>query len=214
MNLVIADDHSLVRDGLKSLLEIDPEIKIIAECTDGTEVIELATAGSKIDVVLSDLSMPGINGIEMVKILKVQNPDIRVIILTMMDDIKYARKAFDAGASAYVLKNVDLSELLLAFDSVKEGRKYLCSELMERMLSDVDTLELSGAALTNEDAFSSREIEVLNLIAEGYTNFEISEKLFLSKRTVEGHRQSLLTKTNSRNTACLIRYAVTQRLLN
>jgi len=132
-----------------------------------------------------------------------------LIILSMLDNEKYVAQAFSEGACGYLLKNVSSDELIFAIKHVSAGGKYLCSELSIRMLERLVNSSLSSPSVF-EDVIdlSSREIEVLNLIAQGLTNHEMSEKLFLSKRTIEGHRQSLIEKTGSRNTAALIRYAV------
>lgn len=212
LNIVIADDHSIVRDGLRTLLEKQGNLNIVAECLNGMEVIELAESGLKIDVVLSDLNMPVLSGIELIAILQERFPEIKIVILSMIDDLKTVKETFRMGASAYILKTVDINELIFTLNRVQLGLKYVCTGLIQKMIEETGSTSAELPASV-QNGFSSRELEILRLIAEGFTNNEISDKLFLSKRTVEGHRQSLLEKTGSRNTATLIRYAVTAGLL-
>ncbi|MEJ2882686.1 response regulator transcription factor [Pedobacter sp. GR22-6] len=211
LNIVIADDHSIVRDGLRTLLEKQGNLNIVAECLNGMEVIELAESGLKIDVVLSDLNMPVLSGMELITALQERFPEIKIVILSMIDDLKTVKETFRKGASAYILKTVDINELIFTLNRVQLGLNYVCTGLIQKLIEE--TGNSSELAASVQNGFSSRELEILRLIAEGFTNNEISDKLFLSKRTVEGHRQSLLEKTGSRNTATLIRYAVTAGLL-
>ncbi|RYE33597.1 MAG: response regulator transcription factor, partial [Sphingobacteriaceae bacterium] len=142
-------------------------------------------------------------------------PLVKVIILSMIDHEKYILKAFRAGAYAYILKNVTADELIFAIKHVhSSNERYICSELAIRLLDKLlQRPEQIDIRISPEIELSKREVEVLNLIAEGFTNQEIADKLFTSKRTVEGHRQNLIEKTNSRNTAALIRYAITTSLI-
>lgn len=212
LNIVIADDHSIVRDGLRTLLEKQGNINILAECLNGMEVIELAESGASIDVVVSDLNMPVIGGMELISVLQERFPEIKIVILSMIDDLRKVKETFKMGASAYILKTVDINELIFTLNRVQLGLKYVCTGLIPKILEETGSSYTEKISAVHT-GFSSRELEILRLIAEGFTNNEISDKLFLSKRTVEGHRQSLLEKTGSRNTATLIRYAVTAGLL-
>lgn len=209
LKLILAEDHNIVRNGIRMLLEADKEISIVAEAVNGQEVIDRFAEGISADIVLADINMPELDGITLIKQLKIINPSIRVVILSMLDNEKYLLQAFAEGAAGYLLKNVSADELLFSLKHVHAGGKYICAELSIRML---DKLILSAGqpdiGIRQKVDFSNREIEILHLIAEGLTNVEMSEKLFISKRTIEGHRQSLIEKTGSRNTAALIRYAV------
>lgn len=209
LKVILAEDHNIVRNGIRMLLEADKEISIAAEAVNGQEVIDLIAAGISADIVLADINMPELDGITLIKQLKIVSPDLRVIILSMLDNEKYVFQAFTEGAYGYLLKNVSADELLFSLKHVHAGGKYICAELSVRMLSTlINSAVPAAVAVSNEVDFSSREIEILHLIAEGLTNAEMSEKLFISKRTIEGHRQSLIEKTGSRNTAALIRFAV------
>ncbi|RYE39555.1 MAG: response regulator transcription factor, partial [Sphingobacteriales bacterium] len=207
LRILLAEDHNIVRNGIRMLLEADEHITIAAEATNGLEVLTILETGIEVDIVLADINMPEMDGLALIKELKTKFPHILVIILSMHDNEKYITQAFNEGASAYLLKSVSADELLFTLRHIHSGGKYLCSELTMKLLGKL----LSDRNLTGETShvdFSIREIEVLKLIAEGMTNLEMADKLFISKRTVEGHRQSLIEKTGARNTAALIRYAV------
>jgi DNA-binding NarL/FixJ family response regulator len=210
LNLILAEDHNIVRNGIRMLLEADKEISIAGEAVNGREVVDMIAAGTKADIVLADINMPQLDGISLIKELKVSSPQTRIIILSMLDNEQYVSQAFAEGASGYLLKNVSADELVFALKHVSAGGKYLCSELSIGLLDKL--IQAAAAVPVNQINpqidFSMREIEILHLIAEGLTNNEMSDKLFISKRTIEGHRQSLIEKTGSRNTAALIRFAV------
>lgn len=214
LKIILAEDHNIVRNGIRALLESEGGIKVVGEATNGQKVLNIIAKEDHIDLVLADINMPVMDGIELIKNLKTNYPKIRLVILSMLDNEKYVAQAFSEGACGYLLKSVSSDELIFAIKHVSGGARYLCSELSIKMLERLMHSPLSNQTVF-EDAidFSSREIEVLNLIAEGLTNHEMSEKLFLSKRTIEGHRQSLIEKTGSRNTAALIRYAVLNGLV-
>lgn len=209
INLILAEDHNIVRNGIKMLLEADKDICIAGEAINGREVIQMIASGVKADIVMADINMPELDGIALIKELKIVSPETRIVMLSMLDNEKYVAQAFSEGASGYLLKNVSADELLFSLKHVNGGGKYLCSELSIRLL---DKLIQSSSIPFNQNNpqidFSMREIEILHLIADGLTNNEMSDKLFISKRTIEGHRQSLIEKTASRNTAALIRFAV------
>lgn len=214
IKVVLVEDHNIVRDGIKMLLESEAGIHIVGEATNGLEALELLATNEDVDVILSDINMPGMDGLAMIRELKESHPAIKVIILTMLDNEKYVTKAFNEGAVGYLLKNVSSDELIFSLKHVNIGGHYLCSELSITLLKRLtNSPSFTNSELETTVDLSSREIEVLQLIAEGYTNGEISEKMFLSKRTIEGHRQSLIDKTGSRNTAVLVRFAVLHGLI-
>jgi len=209
LNVLLAEDHNIVRNGIRMLLEMDKSINVIGEAMDGLQALEMVQKGMEVDIVLADINMPEIDGIALISKVKALNPNIRVMILSMLDNEKYVSQAFTEGASAYLLKSVSADELVFSIKHVSTGNKYLCSELSIRLLDRLiqkSNMEYGGVDISKN--FSMREIDVLHLIAEGLTNSEMSDRLFISKRTVEGHRQSLIEKTGSRNTAALIKYAV------
>lgn len=208
LRIILAEDHNIVRNGLKMLLEADGGFSIIGEATNGQEVLDLLSTGANVDLILADINMPHMDGISLIKELNNSYPKVQIIVLSMLENEKYVAQAFSEGASGYLLKNVVSDELIFALKHVNAGNQYLCSEISLRLLDRLLHTSLTQNELEHTIDFSSREIEVLNLIAQGLTNQEMSEKLFLSKRTIEGHRQSLIEKTGSRNTAALIRFSV------
>lgn len=209
LNLILAEDHNIVRNGIRMLLGADIEINITGEAVNGRQVLDMIAKGVKADIVLADINMPEMDGIALIQELKENSPETQVVILSMLDNEKYVAQAFSEGASGYLLKNVSANELVFSLKHVHAGGKYICAELAIRQLDKLmHTVPLPFNQPNRQIDFSMREIEILHLIAEGLTNSEMSEKLFISKRTIEGHRQSLIEKTGSKNTAALIRFAV------
>ena len=209
MKIILAEDHKIVRNGIKMLLESQGEITVVAEADNGIEVLKYFKNGGQVDIVITDINMPEMDGITLIAELKSVSPDTQIIMLSMLDNEKYIAQAFIEGARGYLLKNISEEELNFALRYVSGGGRYLCAELAEKLLDKLisNPLQQANAAGQNID-FSLREMEVLHLIAEGYTNTEMADKLFLSKRTIEGHRQALIDKTGAKNTAALIRFAV------
>ncbi|RZM21493.1 MAG: response regulator transcription factor [Pedobacter sp.] len=209
LNVLLAEDHNIVRNGVKMLLETDRSIDVVGEAVNGLEALETVKSGKKIDVVLADINMPELDGMSLIAEINKISPETKVIILSMHSSDEYVAEAFLKGAAGYLIKNISADELVFAIKHVCAGNRYLCAEIAIRMfetqMSDFADTPVNHSSKID---FSSREIEVLHLIAEGLTNSEMSEKLFISKRTIEGHRQSLIDKTGSRNTAALIKYAV------
>jgi DNA-binding NarL/FixJ family response regulator len=216
IRIILTEDHNVVRNGIKSILEKENDLQVVAEAINGKQTVELLEQGLKADIILADVNMPEMNGMEMTVEVKTRYPKIKVIILTMLDHEKYIIQAFKNGASAYILKNITSDELVFCIKHVcLNDDRYICNELALRMLDKL--INKPETVVPNENAeieLSKREVEVLSLIAEGYTNLEIADKLFTSKRTVEGHRQNLIDKTGSRNTAALIRYAILSGLIS
>lgn len=215
LQIMLVEDHNIVRNGIKVLLKKEKVFHVIGEATNGKEALEFLKQQDQVDIILTDINMPIMDGISLTKILKVSYPHIRIVILSMLDNEKYVAQAFSEGASGYLLKNSSADELRFALKHVSSGNKYLSSELSIRLLERVlDFSATYESQIKNTVEFSTREIEVLNLIAQGLTNYEISEKLFLSKRTIEGHRQALIDKTNSKNSAALIRFAILSGIIH
>lgn len=213
INIVLAEDHNIVRNGIKLLLESDDQIRVLGEGVNGIEVMKLLAAG-EVDMIVADINMPKMDGMQLLKEVKAKYPEIKVVMLSMHDHEKYVMEAFKNGGDGYLLKNIGADELIFAVKFIHQGRRYLCAELtMSLMDTMLQSKQYLMAMPDNEIDFSLRELEILQLIAEGLTNLEMSEKLFLSKRTIEGHRQSLLDKTGSKNSAALIRYGVINGLI-
>jgi DNA-binding NarL/FixJ family response regulator len=215
LNVLLADDHNVVRNGFQVMLEMDKDIKIVGEAVNGREVLKQINSGVKADIVLTDINMPEMDGIALIKELKDISPETKVVILSMYAREEYINQAFLAGAGAYLIKTVGYDELIFALKHVHAGGRYLSSEVAMSMFDQLlrNEQQLQVAAENTVD-LSAREMEVLNLMAEGMTNYEMSEKLFLSKRTIEGHRQSLMDKTGSRNTVSLMRFALKHGIID
>ena len=217
IKVILVEDHLVVRNGIKLLLTSSGDIEIISEANDGNELLELLRTGLQPDIVITDINMPMMDGLEITRYLSKEEPTIKVILLSMLNSPDQVVEAFRMGAYGYLVKNVDFNELIFAVKYVAKGGRYVCQELSMKM---IDLLVSSPATLSlkNEPDFnlelSDREIEVLQLISDGNTNSEIADKLFLSKRTVEGHRQSLISKLNVKNSAELIKFAVQHRMVD
>jgi DNA-binding NarL/FixJ family response regulator len=224
IKIIIADDHKLVREGMKALLsEGAAGVEIAGEAASGQEVIELLEKLA-VDLVLMDVDMPAMNGIEATQRIRENFPHVKVLMLTMMDNEQYLADALRAGATGYVLKSTGHKELLHAIDQVAGGEEYFSADVVKMLLRKsrpapaeaVNAPAASGGQAQHQPlpaAISPRELEVLRLIAQGYTNAQVAEMLFNSRRTIETHRQNLLEKTGANNTATLILYAVSHGLL-
>lgn len=213
INVLLAEDHNIVRNGIRSLLDTEHGVQVVGEATTGTEALQIITSGVHADVVLADINMPEMSGIQLVKALRSTPSNPKVLILSMLDHENYIIEAVNAGASGYLLKNVSKEELLFAIAHVAGGDKYICSELVFKMFFKHSSDSHCQLDEKTVNSISKREIEVLTLIAEGYTNMEIADMLFTSRRTVEGHRQNLIDKTGVKNTAALIKLAVKNGLI-
>lgn len=214
--ILLAEDHPVVRNGIKLLLESQENIEVVGDVDSGREILDLIAEGVEADILITDLTMDNVDGLQLIKELDRQNIGIRIIVLTMLDEDQYVTRCFQFGARAYLVKNVTADEMLFCINHVAAGGRYLCEELTMKLIDKLINNEEKRSYKLDpaELSLSSREMEVLELLGEGLTNLEISEKLFLSKRTVEGHRQSLIDKTKSKNTPALIKFAIQNGLLN
>lgn len=212
IKIILAEDHQIVRKGIRLLIADDPEFEILAEAANGQEALNLLSQYPETNIVVADLNMPVMDGKALIAAIGVSYPGVQAIILSMEDNPKTISDILKSGARGYLFKNADASELIFAIRFVASGSRYICSEFAFRLLESGHSRN-EAQIEHDRSEFSSREMEVLNLIAEGYTNSQIADKLFVSKRTVEGHRQSLLEKTASKNTAMLIRNAINNHLI-
>lgn len=219
IKIILVEDHLVVRNGIKLLLDTQENMQVIAETNNGKEAIAYLADNIIPDIVITDINMPEMDGIQLTQQLGERYPSIKVIMLSMLSNTQNVTQAFEKGAKGYLVKNVSYDELLFAINHISNGGRYLCEELAMLLLERV-MVQSSGSAnyendkTTNDVELSERELEVLQLISEGYTNVEIADKLFLSKRTVEGHRQNLIEKAGVKNSASLIKYAVINRLVD
>ena len=208
IRVLVADDHAVIRQGLKMLLESRPEIDVIGDCENGREAL-LMVEGSKPDVVLMDVVMPGLNGIEATRQIRRASPATRVVILSGFVDEEQITGAIRAGASGYLVKNSDVSELVLAIQTVHRGNQYYSAALSEGF--DIPELQLQARRpdqRTGVDALTPREREVLQLIAEGRTNQQVADELVVSIKTVEAHKAHIMDKLKAKTRTDLIRYAL------
>lgn len=217
IKVILVEDHLVVRNGIRLLLDSSGEIEIISEVKDGSELLDLLNKGLQPDIVITDINMPVMDGLEVTTYLSEQQPHIKVILLSMLNTADQVIDAFGRGAKGYLVKNVNYNELIFAVKHVASGGRYVCQELSMIMIDLLSNSTLPSAYKKETELnldLSEREVEVLQLISEGFTNMEIADKLFLSKRTVEGHRQSLINKAKVKNSAELIKFAVQHRMVN
>jgi len=199
--VLLADDHALVRAGLRALLERLPNVEVVGEAEHGAEAVKLA-AQLRPDVVLMDVSMPILNGIEATRRTVKLRPRPRVLVLSMHDDPVYVRKALSAGASGYLLKTAPRRELELALAAVIRGEIWISPSIARTMVDDI------GRRAPNHDELTPRQREILQLIAEGHTTKQIARRLHIGVKTVETHRSQLMERLDIHNIAGLVRYAI------
>jgi DNA-binding NarL/FixJ family response regulator len=211
IKILIADDHQLFREGLITLLSESQEIEILAQTDNGKQTIDKAKKLNP-DIVIMDIGMPLINGIEATGILHVEAPGIKVIALTMHAEKHFIKGMLEAGAYGYLFKNCAYDELIEAIHTVYSGKKYLSNDITEVIIHDYIGQE--KAAHSNETQLSEREQEILKLIAEGKSSREISDTLFISVKTVGTHKQHILEKLNLNSTADLVKYAIKKGLIS
>jgi DNA-binding NarL/FixJ family response regulator len=210
INILIVDDHKLFREGLKLLLMNMEEIGEIWEAQDGSVFLSMLKSCSP-DVVLMDIEMPQVNGIEATEKALGEHPEMKIIALSMYGDDEYIQNMIEAGASGFLLKSSDFSEVRSAILNVFQGNNYFTEEVLFKLIQKLKSKNVSPES---QVTLSDREKEVLALICKGLSNQEIADELFISKRTVDHHRASLLTKTDTKNTASLVVYAFKNKLID
>jgi DNA-binding NarL/FixJ family response regulator len=208
ISLLIADDHGVVRGGLRALLERQPDMKVIAEAADGADALAQALA-TRPDLCILDVAMPKLTGLQVARELKLQAPEMQVLMLSMHDDERYLFEALRAGASGYVLKSEADHHLVDAIRAVMRGEPFLTNSAQQSLVREWMADSSSGPS----EPLTPREQEVLKLIAEAHTNREIGEILHLSAKTVESHRGNLLRKLGMRDRVELVRYAIRRGLI-
>jgi DNA-binding NarL/FixJ family response regulator len=211
--IVIAEDHTILREGLKALLVSDSKLKVVGEAEDGRDAVRLAEKLTP-DLILMDLSMPRMNGMEAIVEIKKRLSNIKIVVLTVHKTEEYILAALQAGADGYLLKDDTHAELMMAIKSVFSGKTYLSPAISEKVIKGYIDGRKTLKTSTSWDSLSRREREVLKLIAEGNKNKEIAEYLFLSLKTVEKHRSNLMRKLDLHNAAALTAFAIEKGLVS
>ena len=214
INLLIVEDHGIVRDSLSDLFAQQQDLQVAGSAASATEAIEVLRSGVKPDVMLIDLHLGETCGIELAQQALQMLPEMKTMILTMDADERYLAKAFRIGVKGYVLKETGCDELLYGIRKVCQDKHFMCTALTSRLSTRLASKRYAEQQLQTNLELSDRETEILHLLADGHTNLEIADRLFTSRRTVEGHRQSLLNKAGVRNTPELIKFAMLHGLLN
>jgi len=206
--LVVVDDHKMFRSGLSFLLNDIPEVKVVAEASNGLEFLDILNKES-VDIVLMDINMPVMDGVEATKEALIIKPDLNIIVLSMHGEEEYYDKMVEAGVKGFLLKNSGVEELTNAIKTVIDGGTYFSQDLL------VSILKKKKEEQTKDELvkLTHRELQVLLLICEGFCNNDIADKLFISQRTVDRHRANLLSKTSCRNATSLVMYAVKNKII-
>ncbi|MEP6704920.1 MAG: response regulator transcription factor [Acidobacteriota bacterium] len=212
ISIVLADDHLIVRQGLNALLNAEPDLEVIGETGDGISALDLVKKLSP-DVAVLDLMMPGLNGLDVARQMHKQNPQTKIIILSMHDDEGFVLEALSNGASAYVLKDTGSADLIHAIREVKGGHRYLSASLSDRAIEVYENMDRSGTT-DKYETLTQREREVLHLSAEGLTNNRIALRLGISVRTAETHRSNVMHKLGVHSQAELTRFAIRRGIIS
>ncbi len=209
MRIVIADDHQMFIDGVRSLLRKDKRFVFVKEALNGEEAFGFISS-NPVDLLITDISMPGMSGTELTKRTKQQFPDVKVLVLTMFKDRAIIAEIIESEAEGYILKNTGRDELIAAIEKIMDNGTYYSQEVLSELLLKKPAKEKTG---TPGNDLTERELEIVKLIAEEYTTAEIAEKLFISPRTVDTHRKNILEKTNSKTIVGLMKYVFENGLL-
>jgi DNA-binding NarL/FixJ family response regulator len=212
IRVLICDDHTILREGIRLLLNAQPDIEVVAEAVDGRDAVDKARA-LKPDVILMDIAMPLLNGLEATKQIRREQPNARVLVLTMYESDEYVSKMLEAGAAGYVLKKVAGSELVYAIRAVSQGEAFLYPSITKRLVEDYLRRVESGQERDTFNGLTDREREVLQLVAEGHTNKAIADLLNLSVRTVQNHRAHIMEKLGMHDRGELIKYAIQKGII-
>ncbi len=211
IKVLLVDDHTILRDGIKSLLETEDHIKVVGEAVNGEEALQKVEKLSP-DVVLMDISMPKMNGIQATSQISEEYPDIKILILTMHDEEGYVQPIFQAGAAGYVVKRTATRELVSAIEGVVEGNTILHPSVTETLLAEGQGSDSDDGDMY--DGLTERELEILTLIAEGLTNQEIADELYISIKTVQAHRANIMDKLGLNDRVALTKYAIRKGLIS
>ncbi len=213
-SVVIAEDHTILRAGLKALLSTNPVFEVVGEADNGRDAIRRVVE-LKPDLVIMDLSMPGMNGMDALKEIKDRMPEVRALVLTVHSEEEYVLASLQAGANGYVLKDATQNELLVAAERVLDGKTYLSPDITEKVVNSyLNTNGSNHEPVTRWDTVTQRERQILKLIAEGHTNKSMSEYLCISVKTVEKHRANLMKKLDLHSVSALTTYALEKGIIS
>jgi two-component system response regulator NreC len=212
IRIILADDHRIFRDGMKALLNENTDIQLLGEGSDGNELMELLKIHQP-DLVILDISMPGLSGIELTKLIHNLYPDIRIMILSMHTNEEFVMNAIHAGAKAYLPKDTSKAELFEAIQSLMAGGEFYSKSVSENFMKSFIKKSRTDQNLLVNEELTLREIEILKLVATGISHKEVAEMLFISPKTVDAHKNHIMQKLKLKNTAELVLYAVTHKII-
>jgi len=211
INLILADDHHLIIDGITRLLEDEVDINIVATCSNGKDVLEILPK-INVDVLLLDLDMPIMNGLQCAEIIKQKYPEVKIAILTMHQEKALIQKFIEFGVVGYFLKTIQKDELVYAIKTIADGGDYFPSDITKALLEKQSIIpDITHSPLLKE--LTKREIEIIQLVSQGFFNIEIGKKLFISHRTVDTHRTNIMRKLDLHNVAEIVRFAFQNKLI-
>ncbi len=210
--ILLADDHVLIRHGIKNIIKKDISFEVVGEVSNGKEVLAFLEK-EEVELIILDISMPGVGGLDVVGTAKLKYPQIKILMLTMHKNKQYFYNAMSAGADGYLLKDDSDSELLVAIDKVLLGKSYISPYMTEDFADDVIAMYRNEKKSPLQE-LTKRENEILQLVVKGFTSKQMAKKLYLSQRTIDHHRSSLLRKFNRKNSVDLVNYAVRNGLVN
>lgn len=203
--IFIVDDHQMVIDGLKLLIGNDSGFKIVGESNDPVKVPEMLNA-MNVDILLTDVSMPGMSGVELTRLISKQRPDIKILALSMFGDANVVTEMIDAGISGFILKNTGRQELMEALDKIAAGQHYYAPDITHQLVKSLKENK-EGNHLTD------REVEIIRMIEKEFSNKQIADMLFISERTIETHRKNIFRKTNTQTVVGLLKYAYERKII-
>jgi len=209
--VLIADDHVLIRHGIKKIIQNDSRFDVVGEVSDGKELVDFVD-GNQVDIIILDITMPGITGMEAIKLVKQKCPGTKILMLTMHKNKQYFYNAMSAGADGYLLKDDSDKELIVALEKVLTGKSYISPYMAEDFADNALSIYRNEKKAPFQE-LTKREKEILQLVVKGYTSKKMAEKLNLSQRTVDHHRSNLLRKFNRKNSVDLVNYAVRNGLV-
>ncbi|HAF31278.1 MAG TPA: DNA-binding response regulator [Bacteroidales bacterium] len=211
IKIVLVDDHRMFRDGVKSVLSDEANIELIGELGNGKDLYELLKS-KKPDLIITDISMPDISGIEITRFVAENYPEIKVLVLSMHSNEEFITKALSAGANGYLPKDTSMKELLEAINTISRGDNYFNKEISDTILKSIINKSKSSIESARSESLTKREKEIVNHVVDGFTNKEIAEKLFISIRTVDSHKNNIMQKLKLKSSVELVKYAIKNKL--